>query len=275
MLSARQIIVISGEILSRKMKRIIILAAAIFCMGCWHGDRNILLRLRYKQGDQVDLKYHFYLVKDDDLDDPVVNGIVRMGLKVDSVVADSLYMMSAKVDYPRVEYSGFSSRDNFSYEGDEPDSSSSQQPGARSAIKSSLERIFKLVINTKGQIIKPFVIGGPAIVQNIEPLNYTNCQVVFPAGKIAVGEDWQSESDSPVINARRFSSYHIESVFDGKIQIKESGTINVKGNPSMVFSERYVLDEKTKNLISAKLELNAGAGLKAVIDIEAKNWGFM
>ena len=217
------------------------------------------------------------MIRDGDLDDPVVNAIVRMGFKVDSVVADSLYMMSAKVDYLRVEYSGFSSRDNFSYEGDEPDSSSSELPGLRSAVKLSLARLFKLVINTKGQIIKPFVIGGPAIVQNIEPLNYANCQVVFPPGKIAVGEDWQSESYSPVIKARRFSNCHIESVFDGKIQIKESGTVDVKGHPSMEFSERYVLDEKTKNLISAKLELNVSANqsLKAVIDIEAKNWGFM
>ncbi len=261
-----------------EMKRVITLALTICCLGCWHGDRNILLRLKYKPGDQLDVKYHTYIVANNDLDNPITNEIVRMSFKVDSVNGDSLYMMSAKIDYLRVESGGAEYGNTYSSDQDEADMSP-QQKQIHAAFKPMLDSTYKLIINTKGQIIKPFAIGGPSIAQNFQPLNYSNCQVVFPAGKIAVGEDWSSTAAMPIIGGKRISSYHIENVFDGKIQIKESGRLTLNQGDSHEFSGRYMLDEKTKNLISAKIELDAdsfGEGrLKAVIEIEVKNWGFM
>jgi len=201
-----------------------------------------------------------------------------MGFKVDSVIGDSLYILSGKIDYLRVENGGAMNGNDYSSDADEADMTPIQKQ-LNAEFKPMIDSTYKLIINTKGQIIKPFAVGGPTISQNFQPINYSNCQVVFPAGKIAIGEDWSAVATMPIVGAKRISAYHIESVFGGKIQIKESGRMELSGGESHDFSSRYILDEKTKNLISAKFELDANSfgtrNVKAVIEIEVENWGFM
>jgi hypothetical protein len=139
------------------------------------------------------------------------------------------------------------------------------------SFKPILDSVYNLTISKNGRIVKPFSFaGGRSIPQAYAPIDFENCQIVFPKDSIAVGDEWTNERIIPLNGAKRISSYKILKVMDGTIEIAETGVLEMpNGGESTRFTGNYIIDADTKGLISAKIELKTKQDLKASIDIEA------
>ena len=262
-----------------RMKRLIHGALAILCfISCKHGGPHYLLRLKYNKGVQTDLEYHSYIVSNDNQTDAIRNEVVRMGFKVDTVVHDSLFTLSAKVDYIRVVDNGEFQLLNFSYTTEEPPTGNNQNAQRYNLlVKPLVDSTLALTVSSKGTLTKPFTFSHGRRLPGSPPLNYEMCQIKFPADSIAIGEEWTNERIDPLRNARWVSHYYIESIKDGAVNIKLYGVIEI-GVKKNKFTGDYVIEQKTGALTSGKIEIEGqtmtqGKG-KLVIDITSREWGF-
>ena len=181
------------------MKRITVAAFVILCCtACRHrGEGGVLLRLKYDIGANIDVKYRAYVITDNENDDPIKNEYIRMGFTVDSVMNDSLYVLSAKIDYVRVKNKGFMNDENYSSDKDEADMGPKEKELNRE-FKPVLDSTYKLTINNRGQLIKPLSFAcGRKIPKAFAPIDYEIYQVVFPRERVAIGDEWTNERPQP------------------------------------------------------------------------------
>lgn len=253
------------------MKRILPALIILFFLSC-HGDRNILLRLKYDRGQSIDIKYRNYVYNDNDVDDPIKNEYLRLGFSIDSVTRDSSYVFAVKIDYVRVKNSGLMAED-YSSDKDEKDMGPAERR-MHMQFKPILDSVFKFTVSKRGQLIKPFAFaGGTKIPPQYALIDLGIYQITFPEEKIAIGDKWTNEYPMPGVNAKRICTYHIESIRNSEIHIGVSGEIQLASGDSKDFTGSYVLDQSTKKLISGKIEMEArdgfGSHLKAVVSVEA------
>ena len=257
------------------MKRIITGAFIILgCLACRRKGDGMLLRLHYEPGTVIDIKYRNYIITDNENAEPLRNEYIRMGLTVDSVTKDSAYALSAKFDYVRWKNGGMMASDQFSSDQDEAEMSPAERR-INQVVKPVLDSTFKLAFNNRGQLIKPFSYkSGRKIPTTFSPVDWEVCQIVFPAEKVSIGDEWTNEREIPLVGGKRVSTYYIESIFNSVIQIKVDGKLIINPQVTKKFSGRYKIDEKTKRLISAKIEMEENSflqgSLKAVVDIQSQ-----
>jgi hypothetical protein len=247
---------------------------ALLCTACQRGPKNILLRLHYHKNTYLDITYRTYAVRKENQDEPLRNEIAKMGFTVDSVINDSLYHLSAKFDFVRVKNRSRFKSEEYSSDEDEKQMST-QAKQLHQQFKPVLKSTFNLTINDRGQIVKPFSFrNGVNIPQSFSPIQFEMCQIVFPKEKLALGDDWTNEGKVPLTGGKRITNYQIESIKDEIITIKVSGKVEIDSHSSEDFYGEYLLDEKTKGLISAKITMEIETlfegKIKEVIDIKGK-----
>ncbi|MEO3405898.1 hypothetical protein AAFN85_18445 [Mucilaginibacter sp. CAU 1740] len=252
------------------MKSIIALSLiALCCIGCKHQKGDILLRLKYYPSEKIDVRYRTYTLTGNENDEPMINEMVRFGLKVDSVTHDSLFHLSAKIDYIRAKNGGLLGSE-YSSDKDE-EMMSPQEKAMHTIFKPMIDSSYKLTINNRGEVREPLTYTSGATVSR-PPINYTNYQPIFPKDKVAIGEEWTETTGLSKTKNRRECAYHIESIYQSIIQIKVTGKMEMITGGMKEFSGRYMIDQKTSELVSAKIEIplsKCPRKLTAVIDIES------
>ena len=240
-------------------------------------NKNILLRLKYLKGSVIDIKYRSYIVTDNENDRPLNNDYIRMGLKVDSVLRDSAYLFSAKIDYVRFEHNGMLVINHQKYSSDEDVSQMTpEQKQIDLKLRPVINGSYKFSVNKNGKIIKPFSLAIDSLLLPVkfDFINLGIYQIDFPYNKIAIGDEWVNEQNIPGTKIKRKAIYKIESIYDSTIQIKVDGVkTDAFGNVNH-FSGRYYLDQETCHLISCNIEtkgelMETGGHGKAVVSIEA------
>jgi len=263
------------------MKRLLFLASLIMlsCLACKHKGPRFLLRLKYNKGVQTDMEYHMYAVTDNKNDAPLTNEVVRMGFKVDSVIHDSLFVMSAKVDYIRTRSAGLLGGiggESYSSDKDEAEMSANEKMIHR-MFKPMLDSPLRITVSSTGRLVNNFAFSNGR-KPLAGPVDYPNCQIIFPADSVAIGEEWSDERIMPLTGAKRESHYYIESIRDSVINIKLYGNLKVGSRGTSKFTGEYAIDQKSKSLISGKIETEAKTLLndkaKVVVEITSRDWGF-
>jgi hypothetical protein len=132
------------------MNRIITCALiTLLCLACRHkGGPRTLLKLQYYTGEKIDVKFRQYTIKDGNVDDPVNNEYVRLGFTVDSAIHDSLYALSAKIDYIRIQDKGFMNGQEYASDADEAAVGPNGRPH-HPGFKSVIDSVYKLVISKR------------------------------------------------------------------------------------------------------------------------------
>jgi hypothetical protein len=241
---------------------------------CHGGDKNILLRLKFNQGKKIDLKYRTYLVTENENDPPLINEYIRMSFKIESILPDSSYQLSGKIDFVRVKNErllGSVEYTSDKYQGQ----MSSEELKLDEKYTPVIDSTYLFTIDKLGKIIKPFsFIDGRIIPKEYELVNLGIYQMAFPTEKIAIGDEWTTEQAIPGTKYKRTSTYHIESIYDNTIQIKVEGILDGPEDEAKRFSGRYFLDKNTCQLVSCEIERHGKTELadkgKMVISLEAK-----
>ena len=253
---------------------VVFLLAGFFC-GCG-GEKNILLKLKYDKNARIDIKYRYYMVTNDEDDEPLINEYIRMGWTVDSIFRDSSYQFSAKIDYVRIKNKGLLPILDEEYSSDRDTSEmGAAEKQLDHQVRPALNASYKFTLDKYGKIIKPFSLeNSTVLLENNSFIDLGIYQIAFPDHKIAIGEKWDNDQAIAGTKKKRSATYHIESIYDSTIQIKVDGKAwDEDGNLSH-FSGRYFLDKTTCKLVSCKIERKGkirGTGDfgKAVISIEA------
>jgi hypothetical protein len=241
---------------------------------CQGGNKNILLRLKFNQGKKVDLKYRTFLLTDNENDSPLINESIRMSFKVESILPDSSYQFSGKIDFIRVKNQSLLGSAEYSSDKYRPYMNEVEQK-LDEKYRSAIDSTYQFTISKQGRIIKPFsFLDGRAIPAKYALVNLGIYQITFPVEKIAIGDEWTSEQSIPGTNYKRTSTYHIESIYDNIIQIKVAGILDGPADDVKKFTGRYFLDKNTCQLISCEIERKGKTELgdkgKTVISLEAK-----
>lgn len=264
------------------MKPILALVLVLsFLLGCApapkkKGTKPILLRLKYSKGDIYNITYHNYTQEENN--DIPNNLDVKMTFTVDAVTRDSVFLISSKFDH--LKSKGI-------FENSASDASSVNRSGAKVDFKKMaydnfnpiVDSTLKLIINSRGQVIKPFYLaGGQEFNKSFAPLLYEDCQIIFPVHAIVTGEEWTNERNFPAINTKQITTYFIEEIKNSIIEINVAGRIENAGHPESrranKFYGHYSIDERSKKLISAKITMDVQLLLtngKQIIVIEAQN----
>jgi hypothetical protein len=249
------------------MKKIIPAFIVILCCLACNQKGDILLRLHYEKGDDTDIKYRNYIITGSENDEPVKNEYVRLGLTVDSVIHDSLYALSARIDYVREKDAGFMANEEYSSDKDEVDMSAREKQIDR-IVRPVIDSVYHFVINNRGQLIKPlsYANGEKATTATVL-FDYESYQIEFPKAAMSTGDEWTNERRAPGTGYKQVSHYYIENVFDSTVQIKVSGTREVSQGVNTDFSGRYVIDKKSHKPISAKTEMKGKMMLEGNVTV--------
>lgn len=220
------------------------------------GEKAALIRLKYHKGQTFDIKYQTYAQTNDRR--VPQNRVVRMLFKVDSIIGDSLYVLSAKLDYVRVRNDGLFSNEEYASDKAE-EKMNDREKSIHQDFKAVRDLIYTLTIDNRGKILKPFALsGGREIDKKYNLVQYENCQIVFPEEAVGIGDEWTNELDVPgTAKGRRMFKYTIESIKDGVMRIDLVGKFQPygRGSNSKNFYGHYLIDEETKMIISAKYKL--------------------
>jgi hypothetical protein len=246
----------------------------LFMCSCHGGDKNILLRLKFNQQKKIDLKYRTFLLTDNEKDAPLINESIRMSFKVVSMLPDSTYQFTGKIDFIRVKSDSLLGAVEYSSDKYRPYMNSAELK-LDQKYRPAIDSTYQFSINKQGKIIKPFsFLNGDAIPPAYELVNLGIYQITFPAEKIAIGDEWTSEQDIPGTTYKRTSTYYIESIYDNTIQIKVEGILDGPESDAKKFSGRYFLDKNTCQLVSCEIERKGKTELgdkgKMVISLTAK-----
>ena len=238
------------------MKYLALAAFAILCYtGCTSKSPKVaLLRLKYYRGQRIDIKYRDYIVADDNPNEPVSNEYARLGLQVDSIMNDSLYQMSAKYDYYRVENDRFMNDQN--YTSDRPERQmSAQEKTINQKLRPFLDSAYKFTVSSRGTLVKPFTLSnGLRIPKDLLLFDYDLYQINFPKDSLAIGDAWTNQSNSAINKTKRELKYHIESIYDQTIQIRVSGILTAKDGQTNSFKGYYFLHTESNKLDSMQIE---------------------
>jgi hypothetical protein len=241
---------------------------ALLSCSC-HGDKNILLQLKLTKQQKTDVKYRTYETADNE-ENATKSEYVRMALKVDSVLADSSYQFSAKVDFVRAkdpELLGGVEYVSGKYQGD----MSAAELKLDQQLRTAIDSTYKFTVDKYGKLVKPFEFAsGRALPAEYSLINYGIFQITFPGQKIAIGDKWTNEQTIPGTKNKRTATYQIESIYDATIQIKVEGTIADAANQTQKFTGRYYLKKNDCTLDSCKIEMNGDGKKKMFISIASK-----
>ncbi len=130
------------------MRNVTILVLCLYLIsGCQKSGQSVLLRLNYKKGDDFTITYHTTANSSTNQ----ANEVVKMDFKVDSVVGDSLYILSAKYNYVRVDNGGVGPAEHYASDKDEAEMTAAEK-AMHQEFKSVLDSTYTLTINNKGKI---------------------------------------------------------------------------------------------------------------------------
>ena len=256
-----------------QMKPLFLIAFCfVLLSSCNHAPKNILLKLKYFKGQRIDVKYRSYIYSDDDIDRPLRNEYTRLGFTVDSVLADSSYIFSARIDYLRVKNGDFAGEE-YSSDKDEA-SMGPQERQIHQMAKPLLDSVYTFTVNQQGKVIAPFAFKhGRGIPAQFALIDLAVYQIVFPKEKLAIGDEWTTENIVPQTKGKRIFTYTMQGIYDSAIQIMVKGTLQLPDGTSKDFTGSYTLDQETNAVISGKIEtdfkMQGSNHIKAVVSVES------
>lgn len=226
------------------------------------GKKDVSLTLNLTKEQRIDVKY-----RTSTNEDGVEKGeFIRMGLRVDSIMPDSSYLMSGKVDFVKVKNQKVTNSDEYS--SDKPQAEMTEEEiKFDKEIRPTIDSTYKFVINKYGKLIKPLTFtSGHTIPANYQMIDVGVFQINFPAEKIAIGDKWTSEETLPGSGGKRVAKYKLESIYDETIQIKVDGTIEGEHADPQKFSGRYYLEKSDRTLDSCRIQLDGKGKQKITVD---------
>jgi hypothetical protein len=241
-----------------------------FCSCGSGGKKDIVLGLKFKKYHHVTINYRRYVVARGFA--PVQDELTGFTLMVDSILPDSSYLFSGKLNYIRVkDKSQFGAMDYYS--GVDDKDMDGQERGMDFSMKPLLDANYKFMLDKHGKVLKPLTFADGRQVPDEFPLELGLYQIAFPAEKVALGQEWTSEFAKHGEDGRWVFNYHVQAVDSLSILIMVDGTVRLpRGGPSD-FTGRYHLNRKTSALDSCEIDLDGGRNeqgkLTAVISIDA------
>ncbi len=226
------------------------------------GKKDVSLTLNLTKEQRIDVKY-----RTSTNEDGVEKGeFIRMGLRVDSIMPDSSYLMSGKVDFVKVKNQKVTNSDEYS--SDKPQAEMTEEEiKFDKEIRPTIDSTYKFVINKYGKLIKPLTFtSGHTIPANYQMIDVGVFQINFPAEKIAIGNKWTSAETLPGSGGKRVAKYKLESIYDETIQIKVDGTIEGEHADPQKFSGRYYLEKSDRTLDSCRIQLDGKGKQKITVD---------
>jgi hypothetical protein len=235
---------------------------AIALLGSSCGGKNVSLSLKLAKNQRIDVKY-----RTSTNEDGVEKGeFIRMSLKVDSVMPDSSYLVSGKVDFVRVKNQKVTNSDEYS--SDKPQAEmTAEEIKFDEQIRPTIDSTYKFTIDKYGKLLKPLTFtSGHTIPANYQMIDVGVFQVNFPTEKIAIGGKWTSEETLPGSGGKRVSNYKLESIYDETIQIKVDGTIEGGQADPQKFSGRYYLEKSDRTIDSCRIQMDGKGKQKISVD---------
>jgi hypothetical protein len=239
---------------------IIIILILLSCTACRQkGRQHVLLRLKYQKGDVFDIRYQTYITAESETE-PIKNEYVRMTFKVDSVLQNGEYLLSAKYVYVRVDNNKGLIRQSYSSDQDENAMSQSER-AIHENFKAIRDSVFTLTVNNRGQLKKPMAFaGGRPIPTAFAPIDFENCQIVFPKDSIVTGDEWINERISPDTKNRRSYTYTLYSIKEGTMEVGVKGEFEQAGSgETHAFTGEYTIKREDQNLVSGNIEMSGNA----------------
>lgn len=235
---------------------------ALLASSC--GGKNVSLSLKLAKDQRIDVKYRISTNEDG-----VEKGeFIRMSLKVDSVMPDSSYLVSGKVDFVRVKNQKVTNSDEYS--SDKPQAEMTpEEIKFDEQIRPTIDSTYKFTIDKHGKLLKPLTFtSGHTIPATYQLIDVGVFQINFPAEKIATGDKWTTEETLPGSGGKRVAKYKLESIYDETIQIKVDGSIEGGHVDPQSFSGRYYLEKSDCTIDSCSIQME-GKG-KQKITIQSK-----
>jgi hypothetical protein len=234
---------------------------ALFICSCNTGDK-VLLRLELNANKRIDLKYRTSVFSDSENGTPLRNEYIRMTMRVDRILPDSSYQLKAKVDFIRVIDPKLLGNEEYTSDKDVTQLSAAGRQ-LDEQLTPVVDSLYQFAIDKQGKITQPISFaGGQEISPQYTLIDLNIFQPSFPANSVAVGEEWNIETDLPGTIYKRKSTYQIENVYENTIQIKVDGNIDGELNDAKTFSGRYYLNKANCNLDSCRIEVKSKAGEK-------------
>ncbi len=135
-------------------------------------------------------------------------------------------------------------------------------------LKTVLDSTFKISIDNKGNITKPFHYQsgkpfGDVIVEMAQ------IQIKLPESKVQIGDEWKNERVNELTSSTIKTTFKLTEVSDDKITISSSSLIDgILGKNNS--KGEYVLDRNTCQLIQGKVEMDMSFGGKVVVSTFSK-----
>lgn len=236
--------------------------SAIALLGSSCGGKNVSLNLRLTKDQRIDVKY-----RASTNEDGIEKGeFIRMSLRVDSVMPDSSYLLSGKVDFVRVKNQKVTNSDEYS--SDKPQAEMTpEEIKFDEQIRPTIDSTYKFTIDKYGKLIRPLTFtSGHTIPANFQMIDVGVFQINFPADKIAIGDKWTTEEALPGSGGKRVSNYKLESIYDETIQIKVDGSIEGEHADPQNFSGRYYLEKSDRTIDSCRIQMDGKGKQKISID---------
>ncbi|MBC7399436.1 MAG: hypothetical protein H7289_05780 [Mucilaginibacter sp.] len=235
---------------------------AIALLGSSCGNKNVSLSLKLAKEQRIDVKY-----RTSTNEDGIEKGeFIRMSLRVDSVMPDSSYLLSGKVDFVKVKNQKVTNSDEYS--SDKPQAEMTpEEIKFDKEIRPTIDSTYKFIIDKYGKLLKPLTFtNGHTIPANFQVIDVGTFQINFPTEKIAIGGTWTTEETLPGSGGKRTSNYKLESIYDETIQIKVDGSIEGEHTDPQKFTGRYYLEKSNRTIDSCRIQMDGKGKQKITID---------
>jgi hypothetical protein len=244
-----------------KARHFYILGAIALLGSSCGGKKDVSLTLKLAKEQRIDVKY-----RTSTTDGEEKGEFIRMSLRVDSVMPDSSYLMSGKVDFVKVKNQKVTNSDEYS--SDKPQAEMTEEEiKFDKEIRPTIDSTYKFVIDKYGKLVKPLTFtSGHTIPANFQMIDAGVFQINFPADKIAIGDKWTTEETLPGSGGKRVSNFKLESIYDETIQIKVDGSIEGEHADPQKFTGRYYLEKSDRTLDSCRIQMDGKGKQKITVD---------
>lgn len=242
----------------------LIIATALF--SCHKNEESVLLRLKYKKGDEKT-----FVIEQNASGSAYVNihFQTQIAFTVDSVIKNGTeIIMIARLKSLKSDTKTGETIEHYD-SNDKPQDMDEAAKEMDAKLQSSLNSYFDISFNDRGEVVKPFSASLKGVGEPIAP---TDVQLVYPEQKVKIGDTWSDERENKLLSTTNKFTYAISDITKDNVIIHVAALI--QGFKSLAKDANaegeYIINRQNGQLISSRLDLPMMGGGRAVLSVSVK-----
>jgi hypothetical protein len=218
-----------------------IFLAIAFC-GCKQNNESILLRLKYKKGEEKTFTLDQNASRTGAMD---MHNQIVIAFLVDSVASNGTYIMTARLKGIKMDSKAGEIVEHY----DSHDKYTDMDENAQAMDKTldaAFSAYYDISVDDRGNVVSPFktsVVGADA------PIDMSEIQLIYPEHKVKVGDRWTGSRKNKLLSTVNQYTYTVSDITPQRVIIKVNADIKgIKALTGDMKAEgEYVIDKPTAN----------------------------